>query len=502
MILRSMSLKTKLSTHLRDPNSEAFRNRLEQDRFIGFFVSARLEIGNNCPLTKLPRWAENADLVNEFFSLLYLYEIAGTLHLALHRQMIEVPGEGERRICEEVSARLGVGGLATFSALTSVIQMRQNAILQDRFVGNVPRSMIGPDVLSTVCDLLKSNIPCFSRKHIVFLLDDFSLPKVPELIQRALLPIIWNPGGGYSFKVSAHSESMVSVDLRDIVYSVNREFTEVNLGAQYINAVDLEQKMTIVKAGLEDVVARRVSLSGEYQQRSLDDVLGVERNAPIAETIRRLYKSKRLRTLRYAGWPTLLRLCSGDVSYVIDVLRRIVREDWGDQQISVDTQHREIRRYARDDLVRLNDHPVTSCRLYEVALSFGKFSLFKLLHSEVGKGKEERPAEYLRIEVELDRMTPGTQEALVDLLRNGVFVDGGFSSSSRGRPARRLIFKKLFTPAFPTTYHSRDTWPMTAAHFAEFVSKPSEYVKGILGQHNVPPQEQQLELEGLAHLVD
>ncbi|RIL08439.1 MAG: hypothetical protein DCC75_08895, partial [Proteobacteria bacterium] len=112
-------------------------------------------------------------------------------------------------------------------------------------------------------------------------------------------------------------------------------------------------------------------------------------------------------------------------------------------------------------------------------------------------GKDKRPAEYLRIEVEIDGLSSKAKEAMADLLRYGVFIDGGFSNSGKGTPARRLIFKKLFTPVFPTTYTSRDTWPMTAAHFTEFVTDPKKYVKGVMSAHGLPPEEQQLEIETL-----
>ena len=130
-----------------------------------------------------------------------------------------------------------------------------------------------------------------------------------------------------------------------------------------------------------------------------------------------------------------------------------------------------------------------------IAQSFGKFSLYKLLNKDVGQ--PPRPAEHLRLEIEIEALTGGTREAVGELLRSGVFVDGGFSSSSKGKPARRLIFRKLFTPVFPTTYRNRDTWPMTARHFEQFVQDPERYVKLVMGKDGVPPDEQQLQWETL-----
>ena len=54
---------------------------------------------------------------------------------------------------------------------------------------------------------------------------------------------------------------------------------------------------------------------------------------------------------------------------------------------------------------------------------------------------------------------------------------------------------------FPTTYNSRDTWPMSAANFKKFCVDPERYVKEILGEHGIPPEQQSFELEQLAHPV-
>jgi hypothetical protein len=394
--------------------------------------------------------------------------------------------------------------VGSFAGLLSLISRIQNQIILDEYSGPVKPAAIGPRFLTNLCKLLKERVPFFRNKNIVFLLDDFSLPKVPSAIQRTLLPIIWNSGGGYSFRVSAHSESVLSEDGQGVRYLPNREYTEVNLGSSYINNVDIENRLNEIRTCVDDILLRRFALNPLFRERnsseiSLERLLGRSQKdeKPVAIRIREFTKEGKRRALRYVGWPTVIKLCSGDISYIIDILGRLMRTGASARPVPRDVQNREIRRYARDELYRLQDYSVTSCNLYEVATNFGKFSLFKLLRNDVGE--ERRPAEYLRIEIEIDGLSPEVKEALAELLRNGVFIDGGFSSSARGTPARRLIFKKLFTPVFPTTYNSRDTWPMSAAHFAEFIRNPALYVKRTMGEAGIPPEEQQLRLDQLFH---
>lgn len=495
MILQSIRLKTKLNKQTVDETSEQIKERIKLDRMVGFFMSARIEIGNNCPLTKLPSWATDEEKVNLYFNLLYVYEIVDSIHFGMTNGLIDVPPEAERAICIFICGVLENGFVASFGGLLSSISVVQSQLIQDKYSKAVKPGIVGPTFLSNISSLLKEKIPFFSRKHIVFLLDDFSLPKVPDVIQKTLLPIIWNSGGGYSFRVTAHSESTLFRDLKEIAYMPNREFTGINLGASYINNMD-ENKLDQIKSCVEDIFKKRFELNPDYRGKRLEKILRENNKTQIAKIIKELNQKKKLHTLRYAGWPTIIKLCSGDISYIIDILRQILREKPSRVPVSVDVQNREIRRYARSELYRLQDYSVKSCNLYEVAANFGKFSLFKLLRTEEVDG-EKRPGEYLRIEVQIDGLSSEAKEALADLLRNGVFVDGGFSSSAKGTPARRLVFKKLFTPAFPTTYNSRDTWPMSAEHFVEFITDPKKYVKKIMSEHGIPPEDQQLELDSL-----
>jgi hypothetical protein len=63
MILRSMRLRARMAPRHQNEQSDQIRTRVLSDPFIGFFISARLEIGNQAPLTKLPHWMMAEELV-------------------------------------------------------------------------------------------------------------------------------------------------------------------------------------------------------------------------------------------------------------------------------------------------------------------------------------------------------------------------------------------------------------------------------------------------------
>jgi hypothetical protein len=233
-----MRLKTRLNPLSEDEGPTEILARLNDDPFSAFFISARLEIGNHAPLTKLPQWLESEEATLYYFYLLYLYEVCDTLNFANLKQIICLDKEAEYAFCRFLSATFQQP-LVSLSAALALIKERQVAVRSKSSTVIPPITMLSAGFLSDLCDKIRPLHPLFHTKRLIFLLDDFSLPKVPSAAQKTLLPVIWNSGGGYSFRVTAHSESTETVDLRKNSYVVNRDFTEINLGRAYIDSMEV-----------------------------------------------------------------------------------------------------------------------------------------------------------------------------------------------------------------------------------------------------------------------
>ena len=67
---------------------------------------------------------------------------------------------------------------------------------------------------------------------------------------------------------------------------------------------------------------------------------------------------------------------------------------------------------------------------------------------------------------------------------------------SDGSMARRLLFRRIFTPAFPTTFNNINIFEMRAAGFRKFIHDPKNDVREKMSEDGIPPTEQQ-ELEQL-----
>ncbi|MEP1420528.1 MAG: protein kinase [Erythrobacter sp.] len=490
MILKSMRLRTRMLPT--DPSESAgdISDRLDADGFVGFFVSARREIGNHCSLPRLPSWAESDELTVYYFNLLFAVEAIETIDRGSNQGIWEVAPFAEAEFCKVVGRNLGLGVTSSLASLVTRVR-RQQGLLAKGDLGAPPaEAVLSGHFLTELVEGLRKLSPFMSKKEVVFLLDDFSKPKVPAQIQKALLPIIWNTGGGYSFRVSAHSESVETEDLRGNQYKLNREFKEVNLGQAYLEAIAQKNAESSLFPLVEEIFSRRFEFTENFKGKTLFGLLGDDDGGAIGAQLREAARQKAAHRFRYFGRNTVLKLCSGDISYLIDMIGQMTMLTDG-RRVKKNLQHSVIRRYAWTELYRLRDvRSELDTDLNLVALSFGMFSRHKLIGRSSGNPSVRKGGEYLKIEVQLDGDVDETTSRIADLLQNGVFVDGGFSNAGSGVPTRRLMFRRIFTPAFPTTYNSSNTLPMTASSFKDFLSNPEMWLKDRLKSDGIEGNDQ------------
>ncbi len=97
----------------------------------------------------------------------------------------------------------------------------------------------------------------------------------------------------------------------------------------------------------------------------------------------------------------------------------------------------------------------------------------------------------IKIEVEVENLTEELKTTLRELLCYGIFIDAGHSNNSDGRLSRKLYFRRIYTPAFPTTFHTRNTFPMRKNSFEKFIYEPANFARARMSEDNISPDEQQ-----------
>jgi serine/threonine protein kinase len=482
---KTMLLKNLRFLTLYDSKNEAGDSFLASLAQIGVFFSARTNFGNYLVSYREQRWIRDEAKVMLYFNLLITVEVIDILY---RLRLDEFATDEEvAEVLHVIARSLSLQYISLLTAKDALVGLSRRIINED----SVP---IGPwnstpAYLNELFAILSTTIRSIRGKPFILLVDDLSMPRIPEIIQQALLPALFNTGATYKTRISAHSEGLKLQDRSGEDYKENRDFRQINLGYEYWA---LSDDYSVCQDGFDDILRKRFSLAKRSDYAGLEGLLGRgDELQNIGREIHRLAQAKRLRTLKYHGSKVIVKLCSGDLSYLLDMLGKMERLAKGRRPVGVKIQSTVIRDYARNELLKLQDIRAQCVpSVYDVAFYFGVWSRSKL---------EKRGADHIRLELSVRNLSPDSLTAAKELLWHGVFIDGGFSNMSDGQLARRLLFRRIYTPAFPTTFNNGETFPMRESHFAAFIRNPRDFVKKSMSEDQIPTTEQQrleqLELE-------
>ncbi len=486
MILLNAQLRTILCRRSEDETNEQRMSRLRESNSLGFFISCRLSVHLDIATGGQPEWLNSPKLSILFFNLWYFSEILDTLTWA-NSEELDVISEQE---CNDLARQVEqcfeglisrntqklYGGLSRLEKTQGrLAELSENIIRGGLTEEEVPAVLSTARPLKKIARYLSENITSLQGKRVVFLLDDFSYGIVPENTQRALLPLVFCTVPEYVFWVTAHGMSIPMEDLSGITYQPNREFVEINFGWEYACRT-IPQQLTVCQEYLEDVFQKRFQLANDFVGNNLSQLLGQsDYGARLGGHIRELAESNNLSSLNYHGFDTITRLCTGDISYVIDLVGKILSGSNNRFPVSKLEQNKQIRAYARQTLLRLLDDKHGQS-LYDVAKTFGLLSKEKLLGKLVGK-KKQRPAQYLRIELTRSRLLSEECEKLLRrLIWEGVFINGPGTSSSKGETTLMLLYRRLLVPAAPTCLSDQDTFSWSPQRLEKFLRNPRSFL--------------------------
>ncbi|WP_158670872.1 protein kinase domain-containing protein, partial [Bradyrhizobium guangdongense] len=142
MILRSMRLKTRLHPFEQSESVESIRQRVQTDYQLAFYVSARIEIGNQCSLSKLPRWAASEELTVYYFLLLYTVEILETLFYGSAKSILRYDSSAEVSFCKLICTSLCLSEHPTIQNVLREVKSRQYEIERDSLESTPPGAML------------------------------------------------------------------------------------------------------------------------------------------------------------------------------------------------------------------------------------------------------------------------------------------------------------------------------------------------------------------------
>lgn len=456
----------------------------------GFYVSCSSDLQNRLGWISTRPLAERfrRDIVH-YFNLLLTREVLTTLSLISMRSDAVSHfgfGQGEQRevfdfVAKWISSDAPPGqGVSYVRRALDIVEREMfnthSQILRGaESVTPTPETFLG-DLSST----LVRCVAYFQSSRVVFLLDDYSTHRLPEPVQVVLNRVIWERRSSHIFKLSSEKYGAVMHDPNLATSDTSREMVEVDCGREYL-ALDEAQQLRGAELFAETLLNVRLKAAG-YVGRARD-LLGESTwtQGSLAKALRA--KREGRADADYHGLACVAALCSGDVSTLLLVYRRIFEHGKvGPQtraQVGAHLQHRAIQSVSREFQDNIRHHFPHGPQMFKIAQEFG--SLVRRILKEgrlLKQDGDEVPSQCPRIEVDrlygTDEQLSADGEALArELLRRAIFVEmqpgrsrHSFSTSLRWQ------MRRVYLPAFRVALAKNDAIKWRPGEFKAFLNEP------------------------------
>lgn len=449
MLLRYLSISSDARPKKGEVNPNDVATRLEQTPYVGFLV--RLGDLRTPFIRSAYKKLESTDkalaedFCREFINMNLVHEVLRTL-IWLRAENLASIGIDELKQLSSPVAKLmnvDVSGPTDMLGLVDLVELIARRVADLSNLSSPhdykPTNLCGDDVLFHLSRAVKS-LNWAMSKEVWFLLDDYSPTLLPSLAICAYNPVLFRLSPEVRITFSSEGDGPVFDDTLGRRYKEGRDMTKVNLGEVYF-----QHKEETCLEFFEQILKARFEETGKGSMEELKSMLGEhEFDTNFGE-----YLCERTRPgdARFHGFRLFCRLCSGDVSYVIELLHNLCSGRWDKNvKISVSQQDEVTKQFAQRQLALLKSTAEYGPRLYEFAEGLGNLLKQYLLKSK----KKQDPDERLRIEIEgTDELSDEARKMQDELFRHSVLIPGGTGKSRKGLPTRKLYFRRLYAPCFP-----------------------------------------------------
>ena len=483
-MFRWMSLKA----HLTDPVAE-----LEAFKLAGFYISCATDLQNRFDWITDADQAQNFDReIIHYFNLLLTREVLNTLNLlADHQVQREYWGYGssqEKDIQEFVFSHLATDSLVRMQGV-SISRQTLDAIEREMFNSHsqmmkglsisstLPATFLG-DLSSLMCRIM----PRFREKKIAFLIDDYSTHRLSEPVQHILNRVIWERRPSHIFKLSSEKHGAELMDPSGASADLAREMVEIDCGREFL-ALDDSQKVGAGYSFAVELLDNRLKKAG--YEGTAEGLIG--RSAwPDGNLAKALVNKSRGRRLDYYhGLDCVAAVCSGDVSTLLLIYRRMFEVAGVDRTttalISKTTQSRAIQSVSRELLTAIKDYFPKGPEMYSVVSNFGRLVRAILENGrEQKKGGSTVPSECPRIEIDqpdgnvYGLLSLDQQVVAKELVRRAIFIDMEPGLSRHGNvPTLRWQLRRVYLPALGASLAKNNAVKEDRDWFQYFLSNPA-----------------------------
>ena len=465
------------------------------DAFTGFYLNMN-DVGDAFLFGRRVSLTDDlAARVIQFFHLSLLSEIVRVAVVARDKaseSQRSAFDSGNQWLFDVVTRELGAdrpypGPNAVSTAMTALVDQARDEVRRSRRPPRRLASLAENDWLQRLVPGLQSAMPWVGDRPVYFFLDDYSLPRVHELLQTVINSVIFRRSENHFFKVSTESPS--TFHRRD--YSGKElqdtdDFELTDLGSVTIHQTDRQRQRF-----LDEVFRRRFARETRFRGRSLVDVLGDFQGSwtALAREIRAGRRAV------YHGRKVFVNMWSGDtramVRIALSLLEELPSTAPAQSPLSREAQDKVFRRIGgeflhlleacsrtkRQGTPRLPRH-ITSWgkHLVRIAEAFKEVALHELRTRQGGRQGRDEPKQAFRIEI-VDRFSLAglEQELYEDLVRYGVFLRDDRGKSIRGAIIPRLYLRRLLIPYFTLTFSKVDNVAVKASDFKALLVHPEDF---------------------------
>jgi len=497
-IFRWLSLKA----HLHKPKDQI------EPRIIGFYISCSSDLQNRLGWLRSEADANKSQKeVVHYFNLLVTREIVQTLIQIRQRDdHLEAWGLGdiqEALVFDFLIERLTLTDRPRIQGVSRLEQALEyleasmfethTAMLRDLNVAHpTPETLLGD-----LTELLSKEISGFAGHKISFLLDDFSDHRLPAPVQRILNRVIWERRPSHVFKLSSEKYGAVLSSFDGATIDVNREMQEIDCGQQYLaldNALGAQRARTFA-IELLNLRLQRAGYLG-----TAEDLIGDSHweEGSLAQALKKR-RGGRSRD-EYHGLQCIADLCSGDISTLLLVYRRIFER----ANVTAQTTTRIPKFVQRDAIVStsrllleaIKAHFPLGEEMYSVANVFGNFVRRVMEGNDIKQARKMVPDQCPRIEIDVH---PGTlsstmsseQTRLADeLVKRSIFIEMQPGLSRHNFVStRRWHFRRIYLPHFGAPLAKNDAIKQDIEWFKQFLLKPQAACDMELLKRNIDPNQ-------------
>ena len=502
MLFRRYSLKALLSVD---------DKLIKQLTVACFYISCSAELSNRLSIiTSASHATTFKEEIIHYFNLTILKEVILTLKVISERKdALSLFGLSEgvqkeifdfithsHRLNTVRSKKLNLQGVLPLSHLLEIVKFEADQTYSSLVKREKLRSTTPYSFVADITKFLTEKVTYLKNRKIVFLIDDYSTHRIPDHVQTQLNMVIWDRQSSHVFKVSSEKHGMTKTMANNTSVDLSREYTEVDIGRNYVNLTESGKEL---KKFAIDLLDHRLKLAG-YKGKAATLIGDSEYSEG---SLGKQIRSGKNNNEFYHGITTISQVCSGDISTLLEIYRSLFSSanvtKTSISPIPRNKQHDAITSSSKSFLeLTKTFHPYGN-DMHKLVVHFGNLCKKILNDGKLQNDKKGNliPNETSRIEIEetesKEEFTAQNNELYMELVRRAIFIE---LEQSRGRHnlgiTTRLQLRRIYCPSLGLSLSKNTAIKWSPSMFKHFLNDPdgaceNEYQKWKKTETNQQP---------------